>query len=358
MKILSVIGARPQFIKAAPISHAIRRREEEGASLREVIVHTGQHYDQSMSAIFFQELEIPEPHYNLGVGSGSHGWQTGQMLEKIEDVLLTERPDWVLVYGDTNSTIAGILAAAKLNMKLAHIEAGLRSFNRAMPEEINRIVADHLSNLLFCPSQTAVDILAQEGISKGVHLVGDVMADALALASSRAPAHSQTLARLGLTAKEYLLATVHRAENTDEPPNLGGILTAFSLLEETVVFPAHPRTLKTLKDMNYSLPRNLLIIDPVGYLDMIRLEKGARMILTDSGGIQKEAYWAGVPCVTLRNETEWLETVRVGWNVLAGAETDTIVKAVQSFRVPDTHPLLYGDGRASGRIVGILENRG
>jgi UDP-GlcNAc3NAcA epimerase len=358
MKILSVIGARPQFIKAAPISHAILKREKEGASLREVIVHTGQHYDENMSEIFFQELELPEPHYNLGVGSGSHGWQTGQMLEKIEEVLVTEKPDWVLVYGDTNSTLAGALAASKLHVKLAHVEAGLRSFNRRMPEEINRILADHLADVLFCPSQTAVEILAQEGIRRGVHMVGDIMADSLASALTRIGPRSEILNRFGMQERSYLLATIHRAENTDQPENLKAILTAFQLLKEPILFPVHPRTRKTLEKMEYSCPANVKMVDPVGYLAMVRLEKDARMILTDSGGIQKEAYWVGVPCVTLRNETEWLETVRVGWNVLAGAETDTIVKAVQSFRVPDTHPLLYGDGRASGRIVGILENCG
>jgi UDP-GlcNAc3NAcA epimerase len=358
MKILSVIGARPQFIKAAPICHAIRKREEKGASLHEVIVHTGQHYDENMSAIFFQELEIPEPDYDLGVGSGSHGWQTGQILEKIEGVLVNEKPDWVLIYGDTNSTLAGALAASKLHIPLAHVEAGLRSFNRQMPEEINRVVADHLSDLLFCPSQTSVEILAQEGIRRGVHLVGDIMADALALALTRINPRSEILASFGIKDGCYLLATIHRAENTDQPENLRAILTAFQLLDEPILFPVHPRTRKTLEKLRFSCPANLKMVDPVGYLDMVQLEKAARMILTDSGGIQKEAYWVGVPCVTLRNETEWLETVRAGWNVLAGAEIDRIVKAVQTFRLPDTHPPLYGDGKASGRIAGILENGG
>jgi len=354
MKILSVIGARPQFIKTAPISHAILKREKEGASLREVIVHTGQHYDENMSEIFFQELEIPEPHYHLGVGSGSHGWQTGQMLERIEKVLVAEEPGLVLVYGDTNSTLAGALAASKLHLPLAHVEAGLRSFNRRMPEEINRLVADHLSDLLFCPSQTAVDILAQEGIRRGVHLVGDIMADSLALALTRIDLRSEILGRFGLKEHSYLLATIHRAENTDQPENLRAILTAFQLLNEPILFPVHPRTRKTLGKLEYSSPANVKMVDPVGYLDMVRLEKDARMILTDSGGIQKEAYWLGVPCVTLRNETEWVETVESGWNQLAGAEEEKIIHAVNSFTTPETRPELYGNGRAAESILDSL----
>ncbi|MBP1716585.1 MAG: UDP-N-acetylglucosamine 2-epimerase [Deltaproteobacteria bacterium] len=355
MKILSIIGARPQFIKAAPVSHAIRAREQAGASLQEVIVHTGQHYDENMSAIFFQELNIPEPHYHLGVGSGSHGVQTGQMLEGIEKVLVAEKPGLVLVYGDTNSTLAGALAASKLHLPIAHVEAGLRSFNRRMPEEINRVVADHLSDLLFCPSQTAVKILAQEGILHGVHLVGDIMADSLDLALNRIDPRSDILSRFGMQDHSYLLATIHRAENTDQPENLKAILTAFQLLNESILFPVHPRTRKTFEKMGYSCPANVRLMDPVGYLDMVRLEKAARMILTDSGGIQKEAYWLSVPCITLRNETEWVETVQNGWNILTGAETRRIVEAVQSFSVPFTHPPLYGDGRAAIRCVDLLE---
>jgi UDP-GlcNAc3NAcA epimerase len=358
MKILSVIGARPQFIKAAPISHTIRKREKEGVSLREIIVHTGQHYDENMSSIFFKQLEIPMPHYDLGVGSGSHGWQTGRMLEKIEGVLVNEKPEWVLVYGDTNSTLAGALAASKLNIPLAHVEAGLRSFNRLMPEEINRVVADHLSDILFCPSKTSVDILRQEGIHRGVHLVGDIMADSMALALNRINPRPEILSLLGIEENSYFLATIHRAENTDQLQNLKAILTAFQLLNKPILFPVHPRTRKTLGKMEYSCPANVRLIDPVGYLDMVQLEKAARMILTDSGGMQKEAYWLGIPCVTLRNETEWVETVQNGWNILTGAETDAIVKAVQTFRVPDTHPPLYGDGSASGRIVEVFENCG
>jgi UDP-GlcNAc3NAcA epimerase len=287
MKILSIIGARPQFIKAAPISHTIREKAKEGSSLREVIVHTGQHYDESMSEIFFQELQIPEPHYHLGVGSGSHGWQTGQMLAKIEEVLVNEKPDWVLVYGDTNSTLAGALAASKLHIKVAHVEAGLRSFNRRMPEEINRILADHLADILFCPSQTAVENLAQGGIRRGVHMVGDIMADSLALALIRNNRGSEILTRLGIKEGSYLLATIHRAENTDQPENLNAILTAFQLLDEPILFPVHPRTRKTLEKMRFSYPANVKMVDPLGYLDMVRLEKGARIILTESGGCKR-----------------------------------------------------------------------
>ncbi len=354
MKIVSIVGARPQFIKAAPVSRVLRRQHTE------VLVHTGQHYDDAMSAVFFEELDIPMPDYNLGVGSGPHGAQTGEMLARIEEVLLAEKPDWALVYGDTNSTLAGALAAAKLHIPVAHVEAGLRSFNRAMPEEINRVVADHLSDLLLCPSQTAVNNLTAEGIARGVHLVGDVMADALALATERSRSHSGVLARLGLAERSYLLATVHRAENTDDPACLRNILAAFTELDETIVFPLHPRTRKVLENEGIlsnlqSAICNLQLIDPLGYLDMVRLEQSARMILTDSGGMQKEAYWSGVPCVTLRDETEWVETVEAGWNVLVGADMARIVQAVRSFTPPAARPALYGDGRAAERIATVLQ---
>jgi UDP-N-acetylglucosamine 2-epimerase len=346
MKIVSILGARPQFIKAAPVGKALRE-----AGHQEFLLHTGQHYDDNMSAIFFDELDIPEPDYNLGIGSGSHGAQTGAMLAAIEQVLGKERPDWTLVYGDTNSTLAGALAAAKLHIKVAHVEAGLRSFNRAMPEEINRVVADHLSDLLLCPSQVAADNLKAEGITRGVHVVGDVMADALAYAVERSQGRSQVLQRLGLAAKKYLLVTVHRAENTDDHERLANILSALNSLTETVVFPVHPRTRLAIEKMKYELKPHLLLSEPVGYLDMVQLEKSARMILTDSGGIQKEAYWLRVPCVTLRDETEWVETVQANWNVLVGANMDAIVQAVHSFVPPVTHNPLYGGGKASELIV-------
>ena len=351
MKIVSVVGARPQFIKAAPVSRALRQRHAE------VLVHTGQHYDDNMSAVFFEELGLPQPDVNLGVGSGSHGAQTGAMLAGIEQVLLAEKPDWVLVYGDTNSTLAGALAAAKLHILVAHVEAGLRSFNRWMPEEVNRVLTDHVSDLLFCPSQTAVDNLVREGITAGVHLVGDVMADALLWAAERARARSKILEQVGVQEKGYLLATVHRAENTDAPARLRAIMGAFAAPNEPVVFPIHPRTRACIQAFNLeSEIHNLKSIAPVGYLDMVRLEQGARMILTDSGGIQKEAYWLGVPCVTLRDETEWVETVQTGWNVLVGADTVRIVAAVREFALPQERPVLYGDGGAAIRVVHGLES--
>lgn len=349
MKVASIVGARPQFIKVAPISHILRQYHTE------ILVHTGQHYDDSMSAVFFKDLDIPQPDYNLGVGSGSHGVQTGEMLTRIEQVLVVEKPDWALVYGDTNSTLAGALAAAKLHIKVAHVEAGLRSFNRWMPEEINRVVADHVSDLLLCPSQTAVDNLKDEGIVRGVHLVGDVMADALAFAAECAKDCSDVLARLGLTERGYLLVTVHRAENTDDETRLRNIMAAFNEIKEQIVFPIHPRTRSRIDMFNLkSKIRNLQLVEPVGYLDMVRLEQSARIILTDSGGIQKEAHWLGVPCITLRDETEWVETVQAGWNALVGADTTQIVQTVRSFTPPEVRPTLYGDGQAAGRIVQIM----
>jgi UDP-N-acetylglucosamine 2-epimerase len=350
MKIVTIVGARPQFIKAAPVSQALRREH------REILVHTGQHYDANMSDVFFDELGIPTPEYHLEIGSGQHGAQTGAMLAAIENVLLAEKPDWVLIYGDTNSTLAGALAAVKLHIRVAHVEAGLRSFNRAMPEEINRVVADHLSSALFCPAQAAADNLAAEGITKGVFVVGDVMAEALAFAVERSRERSQILERLGVTEKAYLLATVHRAENTDAPQRLQSILAAFAALDETIVLPLHPRTRKALQALGNPQQRipHLKLIDPVGYLDMARLEGSARLILTDSGGIQKEAYWLGVPCITLRDETEWVETVEMGWNKLAGALCDAIVQAVRSFSPPAQHPPLYGNGQASVYITACL----
>jgi UDP-N-acetylglucosamine 2-epimerase len=356
MKVVSIVGARPQFIKAAPVSRQLRQEHEE------ILVHTGQHYDDNMSAVFFGELEIPPPEYELGVGSGTHGMQTGRMLESIEQVLLAERPDWVLVYGDTNSTLAGVLAGVKLHIKAAHVEAGLRSLNRAMPEEINRVVADHLSDLLLCPSQTAVDNLAAEGIVRGVHLIGDVMVDALQHASRWGRNRSDILDRLGLEEGGYLLATVHRAENTDNADRLRRILAAFVDIGEPMVFPIHPRTRAKVAELGKVSEQELAdsavrLIEPVGYLDMIMLEAAARLILTDSGGVQKEAYWLGVPCITLRHETEWVETIDAGWNTLVGADKDLIVQAVESFSPSSlgiARPLLYGDGHAASHIVQLL----
>jgi UDP-GlcNAc3NAcA epimerase len=349
MKVVSVVGARPQFVKAAVLSRALRARHVE------VLVHTGQHYDANMSAVFFAELEIPAPDVNLGIGSGTQGEQTGAMLAGIEQILLRERPDWVVVYGDTNSTLAGALAAAKLHLRVAHVEAGLRSFNRVMPEEINRVVADHLSTLLFCPSQTAVDNLAAEGITRGVHLVGDVMADALAFVVTRAKSRSNILERLSVLEKGYLLATVHRAENTDDPARLRNVLRALDAMEEPILFPVHPRTRRAIAKMGYRPGIHVRLLEPVGYLDMVALERSARVILTDSGGVQKEAYWLGVPCVTLRDETEWVETTQGGWNILAGTDVDRILRSVRSMTPPETRCTLYGDGHAADRCVSLLE---
>ncbi len=354
MKVVSIVGARPQFIKAAAVSRLLRLQATE------ILVHTGQHYDQNMSEVFFDELEIPAPEYHLGVGSGSHGAQTGEMLARVEEVLLTERPDWVLVYGDTNSTLAGALAAAKLHIPVAHVEAGLRSFNRDMPEEINRVLTDHVSDLLFCPSETAVRNLAQEGITRGVHVVGDVMADTLYFAASRAEERSDILNRLKLLPGSYLLATIHRAENTDDPERLESILQAFVAVNETLIFPLHPRTRKRIDELGlHSVLQNsqVRLINPVGYLDMVCLEQSARLILTDSGGIQKEAYWLKVPCITLRDETEWVETVDAGWNYLAGTEMEQIVQAVKTFRPPANQPVLYGDGCAAQKMVAYLTSK-
>jgi len=350
LKIVSVVGARPQFIKAAVVSRVLRGRHQE------VLLHTGQHYDYEMSEVFFRELGLPRPDINLGVGSGSHACQTGEMLIGIEPVLLRERPAGVLVYGDTNSTLAGALAAAKLNLPVAHVEAGLRSFNRSMPEEINRIVADRLSRLLFCPTRTAVENLAREGIIAGVHLVGDVMYDLLLQSLPLAERTSTILERLGLQPGAYLLATVHRAGNTDVRENLAGILAGLEATGETVVLPLHPRTRHAMAGWGLAPAENVRLIEPVGYLDMLVLEKNARLILTDSGGVQKEAYWLGIPCLTLREETEWVETVEVGWNVLVGTAAERIAEAVQEFHPRGERPALFGDGRAGELIACILED--
>ena len=347
-----MVGARPQFIKAAPVSKALRK-----AGHQEILVHTGQHYDYGMSKVFFEELSISEPDVNLGVGSGAHGWQTGQMLIRIEEVLVKEKPDWVLVYGDTNSTLAGAIASVKLQIPLAHVEAGLRSFNREMPEEHNRVLTDHCSDLLFCPTQTAVANLDKEGITHGVNLVGDTMYDAVLLFSEIAREKSTILDDLGLKSKEYLLATVHRPYNTDIPENLENILSAFIEINEPIIFPVHPRTRKILNTFFPSLltpHSSLKMIPPVGYLDMLMLEQNAKAILTDSGGMQKEAYWFEVTCVTFRDETEWVETVEAGWNVVVGADTGKIVEAVRCLKSDNPRPKLYGDGHAAEKMLEIL----
>ncbi len=352
MKIVSVVGARPQFVKAAPLSKKLREK------FTEVLVHTGQHYDSNMSEVFFEELEIPEPDYNLGVGSGSHGEQTGKMLIEIEKVLLKEKPDLVLVYGDTNSTIAGSLAAAKLHIKVAHVEAGLRSFNRAMPEELNRVVTDHLSDLLFCPTKTAVENLKKEGITRGVFNTGDVMYDATLVFSRQLTVDrkKKILETYQLKPKNYLYATIHRAENTDNPENLKSIILALAESGEKIVFPVHPRTEKIIREVGIKVSSNVKAIEPVGYLENLVLIENSKKVLTDSGGIQKEAYFLKVPCVTLREETEWVETVADGWNTLVGADKKKIQRAIEKFAPKGKQSGHFGDGKAASKMVEILSS--
>ena len=347
MKIVTIVGARPQFIKAAPMSRALR------AVHREILVHTGQHYDDNMSAVFFRELGIPEPDVHLGAGGGGHAEQTAKMLTGIETVLLAEKPDWLLIYGDTNSTLAGALAAAKVHVPIAHVEAGLRSFNRRMPEEVNRVVADHLSSLLLCPGEGAAKNLATEGITRGVHVVGDVMADALLEAAARADA-SDVLARHGLQPRQYLLATVHRADNTDDPVRLAAILGAFADIGRPILFPLHPRTRAAMARHGLALPANVRACDPLGYLDMVRAVRDADLVLTDSGGLQKEAYWLSVPCVTLREQTEWTETVASGWNTLVGADRGRIRAAAQGLSDTRSSRLPAEVGSICARIADLL----
>ena len=352
MQILTVVGARPQFIKAAPVSAALH-----AAGHRQFLLHTGQHYDDNMSRIFFDELHLPAPDVNLGVGSDSHGRQTARMLVGIEEVIGRQRPDWVLVYGDTNSTLAGALAAVKLQVPVAHVEAGLRSFNRAMPEEHNRVLTDHCADRLFCPTQTTVEQLKNEGITRGVYLVGDTMYDAVLQFADVARRRSTILQTLALAPHQYLLATVHRPYNTDVPQNLGDILAALGELDAPVVFPVHPRTRSKIVQLtDVALPGNLRLIEPVGYLDMLMLLQHTRLLLTDSGGMQKEAFFFAVPCITLRPETEWVETVEAGWNVLTGAVRRRIVEAATDHRWPQTAPpTVFGDGRAGEAIALILQ---
>ncbi|MFC7071762.1 non-hydrolyzing UDP-N-acetylglucosamine 2-epimerase [Halovenus rubra] len=347
MNVLTVVGARPQFIKAFAVSRALRPGHEE------ILVHTGQHYDEEMSDVFFDELGIPEPDYNLGVGSDTHGRQTAAMLERLEEVLETEQPDVVLLYGDTNSTLAGAVAASKLDPLVAHVEAGLRSYNREMPEETNRVLTDHASDLLFAPSESAVDTLASEGITDGVYFVGDVMYDALLWAREVAQENSTILDELSLADSEFILATVHRAENTDERANLEAVLTGLSNADLPVVLPVHPRTKKQLQayDLWERASNQLTVIEPAGYLDFVRLLDGATRVATDSGGVQKEAFFLETPCVTMRDETEWVETVESGWNVLVGARTEEIERELRNASPPDELPSPYGDGDAATKIV-------
>lgn len=357
-KILTVVGARPQFVKASVVSRALQHSDR----LREVLVHTGQHFDSNMSDIFFSELDVPTPAYNLGISGGSHGAMTGQMLAAIERVLHVERPDAVLVYGDTNSTLAGALAAVKLHIPVAHVEAGLRSFNMRMPEEVNRILTDRISSWLFTPTTAAVDNLSREGFpASRIIPSGDVMLDMARIAADKAGPGDRLFESLQVKPKEYFLATVHRAENTDDSARLRTIVEALGQLSKraTVVWPVHPRTrgvlaVSALAEVLTSA--NVRLIDPVGYLDMVRLERGASVIITDSGGVQKEAYFFKVPCVTLRDETEWIELVEAGWNQLVSpADADGIVSAVIASEHTQGQPLdLYGDGHAGNRIASRL----
>ena len=357
MRVLTVVGARPQFIKAAVVSHKIAARD----GISETLVHTGQHFDDNMSKVFFTELGIPLPDHNLGVSGGSHGAMTGRMLEALEAVIVEERPDWVLVYGDTNSTLAGALAASKLHVPIAHVEAGLRSFNKQMPEEINRILTDHCSDLLLTPTSVATCNLGNEGIDAArIVQIGDVMYDAALAFAARTKGAASVPARLGLAPEGYVLATLHRQENTDDPARLRTIMDALARVAESVpvVLPLHPRTFKTLdrEGLGGGAP-GLHLIEPIGYLDMVALEKGAAAIATDSGGVQKEAYFHSVPCVTLRDETEWVELVDTGWNRLSPPVAGSVRIAEAILSVIGTRGEatgLYGSGDASVRLVDAL----
>lgn len=356
MHILTVIGARPQFVKAAVLSRYIRNNPQLGVT--ETIVHTGKHYDQNMSDIFFTEMDIPQPHYNLHIGSGSHGKMTGLMLEKIEELLLDLKPDAVLVYGDTNSTLAGALAASKLHIPVAHVEAGLRSYMMAMPEEQNRRLTDHLSTWLFCPTDTAVDNLKKEGIisiggipsadNKVVCKTGDIMYDASLY-------YRQKNISVQIPSN-FILLTIHRAENTDDPVRLTNIVNAVnSLSDNQFIFPVHPRTKKILAEHGLHFGKHVILIDPVGYLEMLKYEEACAAVLTDSGGVQKEAFFFRKPCITMRDTTEWVELVASGWNTLTGADTEKIVSALQGMHTPADYPRLYGEGHTAEKIVEVLQ---
>ena len=362
IKLITIIGARPQFIKAAPFSEIFRKENKE------ILVHTGQHYDENMSDIFFKELGILEPDYNLSIGSGSHGWQTGRMLEEIEKVILAEKPDGLLVYGDTNSTLAGALAASKLHVPVFHVEAGLRSRNKLMPEEINRVLTDHVSDLLLCPTQTAVENLKREGIFSGVVNTGDIMYDAALRnrkISEKRYSGGAWLDELTkdnkeaavLREKQYYLATIHRAENTDNLKKLRDIFTAFEKLDKPVLIPLHPRTRKIIDNNNIPV-QNVIIVNPVGYILMLYLTANACMVLTDSGGLQKESFFLKTPCTTLRDQTEWVETLRDGWNVLSPVDVNKILECAKRELSCLRHdqPMMFGDGRAAERICQAIVN--
>lgn len=348
MRVLSVVGARPQFVKAALLSAEFASRGVE-----EILVHTGQHYDAAMSDVFFDELRIPEPRYNLSVGSGSHGAQTGEMMRRLEPIVEEERPDWVLVYGDTNSTLAGALVASKLHVPVAHVEAGLRSFNRTMPEEINRIVADHVGDLLLVPNEQSAQQLRSEGITQGVRVVGDLMVDLAQRAAADLPAVPAILERLQLHRDAYAVATIHRASNTDDRATFARLIEGLRGVDLPVVFPVHPRTRAAAKALAAGEGDNIILCDPVPYLEMVALLANAAHAFTDSGGLQKEAFVLKTPCVTLREETEWLDTLEDGWNVLAGSDPRKIVAASKRPR-PARQGTPYGDGHSARHIVDAL----
>lgn len=359
MKIVTIVGARPQFVKAAVLSRLIRSSEWND-KFTEILVHTGQHYDQNMSEVFFTDMEIPRPDYNLNIGSGTHGKMTGQMLIKIEEVLLKEKPDIVLVYGDTNSTLAGALAASKLHIPVSHVEAGLRSFWKYMPEEQNRILTDHISDYLFCPTKTAVHNLEKEGVTKGVYNVGDIMLDANLFYQQKLQKEKEqginkyeNIKGLGTETiqNDFILATVHRAENTDNPEKLKNIIDAFNSINTNIILPLHPRTRKILAENGFQLESHIKVIDPVGYFEMLELELKCKCVITDSGGVQKEAYFMKKPCITLRDQTEWVETVESGWNVLAGTNKKKIIDSFKNLSVPNTYPAHYGKGNSGKEIL-------
>jgi len=358
VKLLTIIGARPQFVKAAVLSRYIR--DNSSCGIAETVIHTGQHYDQNMSDIFFEEMEVPKPDKNLYVGSGSHGKTTGLMLERVEREILERKPDVVLVYGDTNTTLAGALSASKLHVPVAHVEAGLRSYMMAMPEEQNRRLTDHLSTWLFCPTQTAIDNLKQEGITddtsviepnvdrKRVTKVGDIMYEASLYYREKSVVH--------IDEKEFILMTIHRAENTDDPVRLEYIVRAVnSLTDYRFIFPVHPRTRKILEEQNLQFASHIKMIEPVGYLEMLAYESTCSAILTDSGGVQKEAFFFQKPCITMRDSTEWVELVEAGWNTLTGADADKIIAAVKNTYTPQNYPALYGDGYCAEKIISCLK---
>jgi len=348
---MTIIGARPQFIKAAVVSRAFSQHRQD---VREVIVHTGQHYDANMSDVFFEELGIPLPDYNLGVGGGTHGQNTGRMIEKLEGLMMEEKPDWVLFYGDTDSTLAGGLAASKLHIKVAHVEAGLRSFNRKMPEEINRVVTDHISDLLFVPTESGRQNLINEGVPENkIKLVGDVMYDATLYYKERA--RKPNLPReLDLNDDGFVLCTIHRAENTDDPQRLKSIFEGLGNTGEPIVLPMHPRTKAKISEAGIVLTNNIWVIEPVGYLEMVWLEANCKFVATDSGGVQKEAYFFQKLCKTMRDETEWVELVESGWNVLVGANVKRIEEAFSLVSAPAYTSSFYGNGDAGRKIVAMI----